>query len=144
MKAIRLALASVTLLAAAACGESVDGPSGTGDSIAPAVTALEPAPGARDVPVSAVVTVRFSEPINPATVGAASFLVRRGFDTVAGTYAFGDSSMSFVPAANLPFLTSVAVTVTRGIRDAAGNQLRSDTAWAFQTVGQGTPAPSGR
>jgi hypothetical protein len=137
----RLVALTPLLAVTLACGESVEGPSGTADSIPPVITALEPSPNARDVPETVVITVRFSEPINPATVGPGSFLLRQGFDTVAGSYAFGDSSMSFIPDGALPFVTAFSVTVTRGIRDPAGNQLAGDTAWGFLTVGQGTPAP---
>ena len=145
MPAIRLLiLVTAVLGAAAACGDSTDEPSLPDDSIPPVVTDLEPAPGSRDVRVTAAITIRFSEPINPATVGPASFLVRKGFDSVAGVYAFGDSTASFVPADDLAYLASFSVTVTRGIRDPAGNQLTGDTAWGFQTVSQGTPAPARR
>jgi hypothetical protein len=67
-------------------------------------------------------------------VGPASFLVRRGFDTVPGGYAFGDSTASFVPNDDLAFFASFSVIVTRGIRDPAGNQLPRDTAWGFLTT----------
>jgi Bacterial Ig-like domain len=145
MRTIRLQIPAIAVLwAVVACGDAVGVPPAAGDSIPPVVTALEPAAGARDVPVTAAVTVRFSEPVNPATVGPASFLVRKGFDPVPGTYAFGDSSVSFVPNANLGYLTSFSVTVTRGIRDPAGNQLARDTAWGFQTLSQGTPSAAAR
>jgi hypothetical protein len=145
MPAIRLLiLACAVLGAAAACGDSTNGPPLPGDSIPPLVTDVLPAPGSRDVGVSAAITVRFSEPINPATVGPASFIVRQGFDLVPGGYAFGDSTATFVPDDDFDYFTSFSVTVTRGIRDPAGNQLPSDTAWGFQTSSQGTPAPARR
>ena len=131
---------------ATACGESsVDGPSGSsGDTIPPTIIDLQPVPLARDVPIEATVLVRFSEPINPATVGPASFLVRRGFDSVPGVYTFGDSSVGFAPDGNFQYASSYSVTLRRGIRDPAGNQLTNDTAWAFQTANQGTPTPPPR
>lgn len=128
---------------ATACGESSvdDPPVSGGDTIPPAIVDLQPAPLAQDVPVEATVLVRFSEPINPATVGPASFLVRRGFDSVPGVYTFGDSVVGFDPDGNFQPASSYSVTVRRGLRDPAGNQLTHDTAWAFQTVSQGTPTP---
>jgi hypothetical protein len=145
MSAIRpLILATALLGGAAACNDPVNGPPAAGDTIPPVVTSLEPASGARDVDVKALITVRFSEPINPATVGPASFVVLKGFDPVPGTYEFGDSTASFVPDDDLAYFASFAVTVTRGIRDPDGNQLPGDTAWGFQTRTQGTPAPARR
>jgi hypothetical protein len=145
MPSIRLPiLALAALPLAAACSDPTDELPVPGDAVPPVVTALDPPPGAQDVDVAAVITVRFSEPINPATVGPASFAVRKGFDAVAGTYAFGDGTASFVPDANLAYLGSFGVTLTRGIRDPAGNQLARDTSWAFQVRGQGTPSPARR
>lgn len=142
MKRIRRLATLLAPVAVLACGEpaAVGSPSPT-DSIPPAITSVQPPPNARDVRQNVVITVQFSEPINPATVGPASFLLRQGPDAVPGSYAFGDSSMSFVPADQLPTLTAFSVTVTRGIRDPAGNQLAQDTSWGFLTSGLSPPAP---
>ena len=145
MPAIRLLIPVLAgLVAVAACSDPADESPGTGDTIPPVVTALAPVPGTQDVPVTARITIRFSEPINPATVGPASFLVREGSDSVPGAYAFGDSTASFVPEDNLAYRATYSVTVTRGIRDPAGNQLARDTAWGFLTAAQETPAPPRR
>jgi hypothetical protein len=145
MTSIRLSILALSALAiATACGDPTDQLPVPGDTIPPVVTGLEPPPGSQGVDVTAVITVRFSEPINPATVGPASFVVVKGFDPVTGAYAFDDSTASFVPDDDLAYLGSFAVTLTRGIRDPAGNQLVRDTAWAFQVRGQGTPAPARR
>jgi len=129
---------------AVGCGDSTSGPTTPSDTVAPRVADLFPIPLARDVSQDAIITVTFTEPINPATVGLASFLVRRGFDTLPGTYAFGESTASFIPADRLQALTAYSVTLRRGIRDPAGNQLDRDTAWAFQTVPIVPPAPPRR
>jgi hypothetical protein len=62
-------------------------------------------------------------------------------DTVPGTYAFGDSTVSFVPDAPLRAFTSYSARLSRGIRDPAGNQLARDTAWSFRTMSDVDPAP---
>jgi hypothetical protein len=140
---IRLVVLACAVGTLTACGDTpVEGPGEpSGDTIPPAVVDLQPAPLASDVPVEVTVLVRFSEEINPATVGPASFLVRMGFDTVPGVYTFGDSAVGFDPDGNLQPASSYSVTLRRGIRDPAGNQLVRDTAWAFQTISQGTPTP---
>jgi hypothetical protein len=123
------------LAAVVACGDSTGTPPAPADTTAPRVVELVPAPLARDVQWNAIVTVTFTEPINWSTVGVGSFLLRHGPDTLAGTYAFGDSSASFIPDASFAPLTSYSVTLTRGIRDPTGNQLDRDTGWTFQTMG---------
>ena len=127
-----------------ACGDSNSGPTVPADTVAPQVAALFPVAFARDVSRDVTIMVTFTEPINPATVGVASFLVRRGFDTIPGTYAFGESTASFTPADRLLVQTAYSVALSRGIRDPAGNQLARDTAWSFQTVPVVPPAPPRR
>lgn len=140
----RLWLPGLPVLAViAACDDSPATPKVPADTVAPRVFALSPAPLARNVSRDATIMVTFTEPINPATVGVGSFLVRLGFDTVPGTYAFGDSTASFIPASRLQILGTYSVLLTRGIRDPAGNQLAADTAWSFQTASS-IPAPPRR
>jgi hypothetical protein len=141
MRRIRVSLLAGLALAALACGEESGGPELPADTVAPRVAALEPAPLAQDVDIAVVITVTFTEPINPATVGPGSFLVSQGLDTVPGTYSFGDSTAGFVPDAPLRTFTSYGVRLSRGIRDPAGNQLARDTAWSFLTGSEFTPVP---
>lgn len=133
MRHVGVSLLAGFAVAALACGDEGGGPVPPGDTVAPRIAALAPAPLAQDVNPDAVVTVAFTEPINPATVGPASFLMSQGIDTVPGSYAFGDSTMSFVPEGRLQPFTTYGVRVSRGIRDPAGNQLARDTAWSFRT-----------
>jgi hypothetical protein len=100
-----------------------------------------PPPLAQDVSRDVTITVAFTEPINPATVGPASFLVTQALDTVPGAYAFGDSTVSFVPDAPLRAFTTYGARLSRGIRDPAGNQLVRDTAWSFRTRSEVVRAP---
>jgi hypothetical protein len=141
MHHVRLLACSVLVLATAGCGDGPGGPGpNPGDTVAPFVTALLPAPLERNVLLDAAITVTFSEPINPATVGVGSFLVRRSFDTVPGGYVFGDSTVGFEPDGLLESGTAYSVTLTRGVRDPAGNQLARDTAWSFTAEGRAVPA----
>jgi hypothetical protein len=121
--------------AVAGCGDSGSGPPVPSDTVAPRVADLFPVPLARDVSQDAIITVTFSEPINPATVGVASFLVRRGFDTLPGTYAFGDSTASFIPAERLEPVTGYSVALSRGIRDPAGSGRLRTPRSATRTTG---------
>ena len=128
-------------VAAAACGDDDGGPGLPADTVAPRVAVLTPPPLALDVSRDVTITVAFTEPVNPATVGPGSFLVTQAVDTVPGTYAFGDSTVSFVPDAPLRAFTTYGARLSRGIRDPAGNQLARDTAWSFRTRSEVDPAP---
>jgi hypothetical protein len=142
MRHVRLLVVPGLILVTAVCGEDGNGgPPLPSDTVAPAVTALAPPPLAQDVARDATIRVTFSEPINPATVGIGSFLVRRALDTVPGSYVFDDSTIAFAPDAELASLALYSVTLTRGIRDPAGNQLIRDTAWSFRTRQLSITAP---
>jgi len=128
-----------------ACGDEAPGPpSGPADTLAPRVVALRPVPGENGVRQDALVTVAFSEPVNPATVAQASFFLTAQLTPVAGSYAVADSVASFVPDVPLESLTVYTATLTRGIRDPAGNQLVADTSWSFTTEAPPPPAPAVR
>lgn len=129
----------VAALGAAACGDDGSGPPpGPADTVAPRVVSLSPGLGENGVRQDVVVTVVFSERVNPATVAQASFFLTTQFVSVAGTYAVADSVANFIPSTPLESLTVYTATLTRGIRDPAGNQLVADTSWSFAT---GAPPP---
>jgi hypothetical protein len=139
---MRLGIGSVLcLLTAVGCSDSASGPVGPGDAIPPVLTGTSPGPGANNVALQTLIRITFSEPINPATVGPGSFLIRKGFDTIPGTYAAADSVAVFTPATLLDALSAYSVTVGRGIRDPAGNPLARDSAWSFFTAAVPPPAP---
>lgn len=110
------------------------------DTTAPAVVTLSPAPGATDVPRQSDVRVTFTEPLNWATVAAASFSLTRQLDIVPATYVFEAVTAVLVPVAPLDPLTTFTVTLTSAVRDSAGNRLAADTSWAFSTGPSVIPA----
>lgn len=129
-----LRLLVVPVLALSACGD--DGaiaPPPARDSIPPAVVALSPAPGDTGVSRQVRVEVTFSEPLNWATLGPASFFVLRQLDPVAGSYTAIGATAVFEPDVPLDSVTVYAVTLTGAVRDSAGNRLPSDTSWSFRT-----------
>lgn len=132
---------TLPVLAVVACGDPAPpAPDATGDTIAPAIAAARPAAGDTGVSLRAPVEVTFSEPLNWATLGPASFFLVREADSVAGGYEVDGATAAFVPAEPFDSLTVYSVTVTRGVRDSAGNQLAADSSWSFRTAGDVAPA----
>jgi alpha-tubulin suppressor-like RCC1 family protein len=111
------------------------------DQTPPTVTGRTPLPGSIGTRVQgSVVTVRFSEAINPQSVNPASFSVSRSSGPVAGeiTFANGNTQAIFTPGsvavpATLEFDHSYTVTVTTAVRDMSNNPLPSDVVWSFNT-----------
>jgi len=92
------------------------------ESIHPRVTAVRPAHGAAAVSPGDSARVDFSLPVDPATIGPASFTVApaAGGDPVAGTILSGRLAALWRPAAPLAFETEYEIRVTSAVRDATG------------------------
>ena len=97
-----------------------------------------PAPGATGVGTADVVSVTFSEAMDPATIGAATFRLRRSgsaTDVVAAlSYDPATRTATLQPAAPLSANTRYQVTVSGTVTDLAGNALGDDATWSFATV----------
>ena len=147
----RLQLASsLALFGLVACSPTT--PAGTGPSAAPgAQSSAAPQTAPTSVPVGVatptaagpVVTgngklsITFNKPIDPATLTPATFTVFAGARPVSGTVGYsnasGTSQAVFTPDVALSISTAYTVTITRGVRDTAGNPLASEFTWSFTT-----------
>jgi hypothetical protein len=102
-------------------------------------------PGAGEDKVSlnaALVTVRFDQPMNPASLTAASFSVTaKNGSSVAGQITYNSSTQTalFRPGVNLTADTQYVVTLTSAVEDAQGNTLTAPFSWAFKTGSENTP-----
>jgi hypothetical protein len=119
-----------------ACGGEDVGPSaGRGDTIPPMIASLSPAAHDTGIDLRAVIEVTFSEPVNPATIAPASFYLRKNFTPALIPLAFSYQGRTATATPDQPFdsLTVYLATITRAVRDSAGNQLVADTTWEFRT-----------
>src|SRR5204862_255496 len=75
------------------------------DESPPSVASITPANGASGVPVATVIEVRFSEPVNPATIGPPNLLVSGSSGPIAGTWSLSpdQTRASFAPTAPLSY-----------------------------------------
>lgn len=116
-----------------ACGGKGEGGS-TPDTTAPFVTATSPGNNATDVPSNSVITVTFSEAVDPATVTPVAMSIRSGFNTRAGTITYAGTTATFTPNAALESGAMYTVHVTPDVTDVAGNALPVDYFWTFTTA----------
>lgn len=100
--------------------------------IALSVLSTGPAPGASGVPVTSGFSVKFSAPINPATV-AGAFTLHDGSNLVPGTVSAADSIVTFTPMVTLRASRSYTATVTTAIRDVEGHALTAAHSWSATT-----------
>jgi len=99
------------------------------DTTGPAVTGVDPANGAADVPVATSITVVFSEPVDRGTVTGAFTVYDGTVDVAEAIVVAGDGlSATFDPDSDLANETTYMVTVTSGVTDTSGNPLDQDGA----------------
>jgi len=123
----------------AGCGGGGGGgaePGSSSDTSPPTVVSTVPAGAATGVDVAARVQAVFSESMNAASIGPATFHLSGGGGPVAGsvTYDAGSRTATFTPIAPLAHATAYTATITTGARDAAGNGCAYDHVWTFTTA----------
>ncbi|MGI5863022.1 MAG: Ig-like domain-containing protein [Myxococcales bacterium] len=109
------------------------------DQTAPTVASIDPADGAEDVPLDAVITVRFSEQIDPASLSAESFELIEWWDgnpqgaPLAATWdTSANPTIVFTPAQRFDVGDEIKFTVfAGGVKDLAGNALKADYSIIF-------------
>jgi ketosteroid isomerase-like protein len=104
---------------------------------APPATVISTIPvnGATAVAVNTAVSATFSEPMNPATVNVATFMLTGpGATPVAGTVTYAGTTATFAPTAVLTTSTLYTATITTGARDPAGTALAANFVWSFTTA----------
>jgi uncharacterized protein YkwD len=104
-------------------------------SVAPAVVRFRPRPLTQDVPRDALISVRFTRPMDHRTTKAA-FKVTAGGKAVKGKITFAENStvLVFDPGAALPWDVRVVATVGRSARSTDGVSLGANARVAFRTV----------
>ncbi|MBA2381115.1 MAG: Ig-like domain-containing protein [Chloroflexi bacterium] len=104
-------------------------------SAAPRIVRVRPVNGTKHVDRHAVLSVRFSEPMNHATTRAA-FMVTAGGKPVRGTYQFAESNtvLIFKPQSALPAGSTVVVSIARTATSVGGVPLLKAAKATIKTV----------
>lgn len=111
---------------------------GAADTTAPTISSFTPLAAATSVAVGTSLTWTFSEALDPTTVNEEHFLLA----TAAGVYVplasvslnAAGTIVTAVPSSNLSGATQYRWTVTRGVRDRAGNRLVTNNTNTFTTA----------
>jgi hypothetical protein len=97
----------------------------------PTIASVTPSDGATAVEPNASVVIKFSEPLDPATVTAANIRLLDGTTPVSGKLVHVKGTVTFTPSAPLALLAPYTVSVTTGVTDEAGAALPSAYTSAF-------------
>ena len=108
----------------------------THDVTPPTVISTDPVNAATGVVFDKKITATFSEAMNPLTLNATTFILKRGATAVLGTTTYLGKTATFSPSANLTAGTTYTATITTGAKDVAGNALVNNYVWSFSTTVQ--------
>lgn|GEM_PF-2031135 len=111
----------------------------TVDLTTPVVTSISPADNANDVGVNTVITVAFSEEMDPSTITTATFFLNDGASSIDGTLSCTGTTATFSPSSVLEYARTYTVTITTGVQDLSGNSLAANTVWSFTTEAGNLP-----
>jgi hypothetical protein len=117
------------------------------DTTPPTVSATVPVNGATNVSVLTPIRVTFSEAMTASTIDASTVTLSVVGIPIAGNVSYDAASRtaSITPAAGLLAENrTYTVTVTTGVRDAAGNPMASSFAFSFLTEDHTPPTISSR
>jgi len=94
-----------------------------------------PANNAAGVSRNAVITATFSENMDTSTITTSSFMVKQGTNEVSGSVNYSGDTATFTPTENLSAGKVYTATLTRDVKDLAGNSMASNMVWNFTTGG---------
>src|SRR3989338_2520549 len=136
-----LAVWAVLATLVAACGGGPGGPEGSSgdqaaDTTPPTIVSKLPTDDQANVDLKSKLVVTFSEALDPTTVTSTNVLLRRaGSGDVQRevTWDLPSRTVFIKPTTLLEISTQYKVTLTRGLKDKAGNELLRLEEWSFTT-----------
>jgi len=104
-------------------------------TVTPFVTGVLPLNATTGVPIAQVLSATFNEPMNPATINAATFtLTGPGGVNVPGAVLPSGSGVTFTPTNPLDYSSFYVATITTGAEDLAVTGLATNYVWRFSTL----------
>lgn len=103
------------------------------DTQAPTVSKTLPLNGAMNVATNTVLSVTFSEEIDPATLTADTLHLQSDGRSVSGAVQVAGKTANLTPSPDLRPETLYTATITSGVKDRAGNPLAANFVWSFRT-----------
>ncbi len=106
---------------------------GTADTTPPTITSVTPTNGSKSLGLNTTVTLTFSKPLNPNTVGTSTFNLFNGTTRLNPSVSLSSDYQMVTMSTGLPNNVTITVVATSGVQDLAGNPL-ADFSSTFTTV----------
>ncbi|OBX26486.1 Ig-like domain-containing protein [Gelidibacter algens] len=101
--------------------------------LSPSAIVSNPADDEIDVARNKVISVDFSEEMDPSTINASTFIVTQGDVTIEGTVSYSGTTAKFIPKTNLSADKVYTISITTGVKNLAGNALETRMERKFTT-----------
>lgn len=111
----------------------------TGTITGPTVISTDPTNNATGVLLVKTVSATFNMAMDPLTLTTASFIIRQGLTTVAGTVSYTGTTVSFNPSVPFDPNTLYVCTITTAAKNVAGIALAENYVWSFTTLALAGP-----
>jgi len=103
------------------------------DETSPTVTLTNPLNNATGIVVNKVITLTFSEAMDPLTINTSTLTLKKGSATVPGSVTYSGTTASFTSSNILTAGTTYTATLSDDAKDVAGNAVAENTVWSFET-----------
>lgn len=104
-----------------------------GAIVAPTVISTDPIDNATGVPLDKIIAAVFSVAMDPTTINASTFTLKKGTTVIAGAITYSGRTAFFNPTSDLLGGTEYTATITTGAKNIQGIPLASSYAWKFTT-----------
>lgn len=108
------------------------------DILKPTIASTDPISSAINVVRNKVLSIVFSEPMDPTTITSTTFTLKQNTTNVTGTVAYSGTTATFTPTAALSANSAYTASISTGAKDLAGNALAAATTWSFTSAGTTT------
>ena len=105
------------------------------DVLRPTISSNDPLGNEIDVARNKVVSVTFSESMDPSTINTSSFIVEQGETKIAGTVEYSGLSATFTPSGTFAALNNYDVMITTAAKSLTGRALENNHTWSFTSGG---------
>lgn len=105
----------------------------TGLNLLPVVTSTSPINNATGVALNKIVTANFNMIMDPLTVNATTFTLKKGTTTILGTVTYIGTRATFTPTVSLSASTLYTATITNGVKNTLGTPIANNYVWTFTT-----------
>ncbi len=101
----------------------------------PSILSTSPENDETNIARNPVVTVTFSEAMDPLTINTTSFTLKQGNANIAGDVEYSDKTATFSPSGTLSAVDEYTATITTSAKSTTGRALVSNHEWSFTTGG---------